>query len=297
MKGFDESRDPGLARARAGVWQVGRDSPAYPCTATSHLWGNCASAQVLRTCRYRTLSSQNLYLNPLQHFYEFRIIIILFALPIKPNWQGHQTSSSEIAMASRTPSLFTSVLRRQLYRPSPRRLPSAAAPSTAILGAPVAPFRPAINSSIQGARLAHSIPKPRRVQPKPNSETDAASAGGSDAAQQQPKSEGQRPKIESSAYYQLSFTCVPCGHRSHHNVSKQGYHTGSTLITCPECRNRHVISDHLGIFGDKKITVEDILREKGQLVKRGSLGEDGDIEFWPDDQAASESSTEGTGKS
>lgn len=25
------------------------------------------------------------------------------------------------------------------------------------------------------------------------------------------------------------------------------------------------------------------MREKGQLVKRGSLGEDGDIEFWPEE--------------
>jgi mitochondrial protein import protein ZIM17 len=151
-----------------------------------------------------------------------------------------------------------------------------------------------LSSPIHGARLAHSIPKPRRIQPKPNSDTDVAS---SDSAQQQPKSESDRPKIESSAYYQLSFTCVPCGHRSHHNVSKQGYHTGSTLITCPECRNRHVISDHLGIFGDRKITVEDLLREKGQLVKRGSLGEDGDIEFWPDDQQTASEGSEGTGKS
>lgn len=26
------------------------------------------------------------------------------------------------------------------------------------------------------------------------------------------------------------------------------------------------------------------MREKGQLVKRGSLGEDGDIEFWPEEE-------------
>jgi protein import protein ZIM17 len=39
----------------------------------------------------------------------------------------------------------------------------------------------------------------------------------------------------------------------------------------------------LNIFGDRKITVEDLMREKGQLVKRGSLGEDGDIEFWPEE--------------
>lgn len=45
--------------------------------------------------------------------------------------------------------------------------------------------------------------------------------------------------------YQLTFTCKPCSTRSSHKISKQGYHKGSVLITCPECRNRHVISDHL----------------------------------------------------
>ncbi|RDA89220.1 hypothetical protein CP532_0568 [Ophiocordyceps camponoti-leonardi (nom. inval.)] len=98
------------------------------------------------------------------------------------------------------------------------------------------------------------------------------------------------------AYYFLSFTCIPCDSRSHHRVSKHGYHFGSVLITCPGCRNRHVISDHLRIFGDRDITVEDLMREKGQLVKRGTLGEDGDVEFWPDDlssaQTPSSSSSE-----
>lgn len=54
------------------------------------------------------------------------------------------------------------------------------------------------------------------------------------------------------------------------------------MIACPNCRNRHVISDHLKIFGDRKITVEDLLKEKGMMVKRGTLGEDGDVEFWED---------------
>lgn len=35
------------------------------------------------------------------------------------------------------------------------------------------------------------------------------------------------------------------------------------------------------IFSDKRVTLEDIMREKGDLVKRGELGE-GDIEFWED---------------
>jgi protein import protein ZIM17 len=30
------------------------------------------------------------------------------------------------------------------------------------------------------------------------------------------------------------------------------------------------------------MTIEDLMREKGQLVKKGSLSEDGDLEFWED---------------
>ena len=47
--------------------------------------------------------------------------------------------------------------------------------------------------------------------------------------------------------YELTFTCKPCKHRSTHTVSKHGYHNGTVLITCPECSNRHVISDHLKV--------------------------------------------------
>ncbi|KAI1329550.1 hypothetical protein F5Y16DRAFT_365432 [Xylariaceae sp. FL0255] len=110
-------------------------------------------------------------------------------------------------------------------------------------------------------RSSHTIPKPPASLP--------------------PTQQPNQKRIE--PHYRLSFTCVPCAERSTHTISKQGYHKGSVLITCPNCRNRHVISDHLGIFGDRKLTVEDILREKGQLVKRGTLGEDGDVEFWQDE--------------
>jgi len=30
------------------------------------------------------------------------------------------------------------------------------------------------------------------------------------------------------------------------------------------------------------MTVEDLMREQGQLVKKGTLSEDGDLEFWSD---------------
>lgn len=57
-----------------------------------------------------------------------------------------------------------------------------------------------------------------------------------------PSPDRQRP------VYQLTFTCKPCNYRSAHEISKHGYHTGTVLITCPECKNRHVISDHLKVI-------------------------------------------------
>lgn len=85
--------------------------------------------------------------------------------------------------------------------------------------------------------------------------------------------------VKPESYY-LQFTCRPCGERSSHNISKQGYHHGSVLVTCPECKNRHVISDHLNIFGDRKVTIEQLVQEQGGIVRKGTLDDDGDIEFW-----------------
>ena len=47
--------------------------------------------------------------------------------------------------------------------------------------------------------------------------------------------------------YELTFTCNKCSTRSSHRVSKQGYHHGTVLITCPGCKNRHLMSDHLKV--------------------------------------------------
>ncbi|KAK6841538.1 hypothetical protein PG987_002398 [Apiospora arundinis] len=145
--------------------------------------------------------------------------------------------------------------------------------ASAISPAPLRPHLrpyPSLPRTLQPAqfsrRYAHAIPKPSRpAPPAPSSQSE----------------EIKQRKLQ-EPHYELTFTCVPCSERSTHTVSKQGYHKGSVLITCPSCRNRHVISDHLNIFGNRKITVEDLMRERGQLVKRGTLGEDGDVEFWED---------------
>lgn len=72
----------------------------------------------------------------------------------------------------------------------------------------------------------------------------------SSTPQSQTKSKPQAPPAPPrppQPEYEMTFTCKPCSTRSTHRVSKQGYHYGSVLITCPECRNRHIISDHLNV--------------------------------------------------
>jgi protein import protein ZIM17 len=66
-------------------------------------------------------------------------------------------------------------------------------------------------------------------------------------------------------------------------VSQQGYHHGSVLITCPGCRNRHLLSDHLDIFSaGGLVSLAEVMGKHGRLVKYGALGDDGKLEFWPD---------------
>ena len=95
-----------------------------------------------------------------------------------------------------------------------------------------------------------------------------------------PPSSGPTIPTQKPSAYELTFTCKPCLHRSTHKISTQGYHHGTVLITCPDCKARHVISDHLKIFADKSFTIEDLMRQKGHIVRRGSL--EGDVEIWDD---------------
>lgn len=97
-----------------------------------------------------------------------------------------------------------------------------------------------------------------------------------------PEDRGRAEQRFQQPTYSISFQCRKCLERSSHFISHQSYHHGTTLINCPGCRSRHLISDHLKIFSDKSITVEDLMREKGGLLKKGRLGEDGDIEFYDD---------------
>lgn len=175
------------------------------------------------------------------------------------------------------PTFFSSLLRRHTASFVSRAAPVQIS-QTLRLSTPT--FR-ASQPHLAIRRYAHTIPQPPARTSKdttPESSAEQSEAEGSDS------SGAARVKLQ--PHYNLTFTCSPCDTKSNHVISKQGYHHGSVLVTCPGCRNRHIISDHLGIFGDRKITIEDLMREKGQLVKKGTLGEDGDIEFWEDDAPA-----------
>ncbi|RKF72093.1 Uncharacterized protein C24H6.02c [Golovinomyces cichoracearum] len=120
---------------------------------------------------------------------------------------------------------------------------------------------------------------------KPNNKSEKSISSDSNPPSPDSHSDETVPKENLEkvrAEYELTFTCKPCGTRSTHRISKQGYHYGSVLITCPDCRNRHIISDHLKIFGSRDLTIEDLMQEQGQSVKKGTLSEDGDFEIWAD---------------
>ncbi|EIW79038.1 zf-DNL-domain-containing protein [Coniophora puteana RWD-64-598 SS2] len=87
--------------------------------------------------------------------------------------------------------------------------------------------------------------------------------------------------------YSMTFTCTAedCDrHRSTHTFTKRAYQTGIVIIQCPGCQNRHLIADNLGWFKDsteegKLSNIEDILKARGEQVRRGTIGGDGVVEY------------------
>ena len=68
----------------------------------------------------------------------------------------------------------------------------------------------------------------------------------------------------------LAFTCKKCDTRSSHVMSKQAYESGTIMVQCPGCKSRHLIADHLKIFSDNRIKLEDILKAQGEGIKTGT---------------------------
>ncbi|KAH0583532.1 hypothetical protein J132_09680 [Termitomyces sp. J132] len=110
----------------------------------------------------------------------------------------------------------------------------------------------------------------------PNSSTSSAPA----LTASQPLPEPVEPRLS------MTFTCTVtgCGERSTHEFTKRAYQRGIVLVQCPKCKNRHLIADHLGWFKEstedgKLRTVEDILRARGETVRRGRIDAGGVVEY------------------
>ncbi|KAG0029970.1 Threonine synthase-like 1 [Podila clonocystis] len=76
------------------------------------------------------------------------------------------------------------------------------------------------------------------------------------------------PNTEPKARMLIGFTCTVCQHRSHKTMSKHAYNHGVVIMQCDHCKNRHLIADHLGWFKNGGVTVEDLVKEKGETVQK-----------------------------
>lgn len=71
--------------------------------------------------------------------------------------------------------------------------------------------------------------------------------------------------------FQLYYTCKKCNSRNAHIISKLAYEKGVVIVKCSGCQNNHLIADNMKWFKDNKTNIEDILREKGEAVRRVSV--------------------------
>ena len=143
--------------------------------------------------------------------------------------------------ADHTLSTLLRQLRPSLRQPQPARLHLR----------PLSQLAPLLHTRFPRPSLTikHGIPQPpfplRSLQTRRVSDSTSAPSAAVGHSPDHPIDAQSPPEKEPS--YELTFTCKPCRHRSTHRISKRGYYKGTVMITCPECSNRHIISDHLKV--------------------------------------------------
>lgn len=57
----------------------------------------------------------------------------------------------------------------------------------------------------------------------------------------------------------MVFTCTVCDTRSVKAMSRHSYEKAVVIVSCPGCKNNHLIADHLGWFDDESFTIEKLM--------------------------------------
>ncbi|KAN0137061.1 DNL zinc finger domain containing protein [Lactarius tabidus] len=131
--------------------------------------------------------------------------------------------------------------------------------------------------SLSHSRLPSTVRHSSNGVPSASDPGSAPTTTASDS--QTARSDTNEPRLS------LTFTCTAgtCTTRSSHQFTKRAYERGIVLIECPGCKTRHLIADNLGWFKEstedgKLRNVEDLLRSRGESIRRGKLNPDGSIE-------------------
>lgn len=76
-------------------------------------------------------------------------------------------------------------------------------------------------------------------------------------------SENNKVKIDTEKFL-IGFTCKKCNKRSYKLISKKSYYEGVVIIRCDQCKNLHLIADHLGWYDsmNKFGTIEDYFKRQ-----------------------------------
>lgn len=75
-------------------------------------------------------------------------------------------------------------------------------------------------------------------------------------------------RVAEGGYMVASFVCKKCDTRNTKKFSKLSYQKGIVLIQCEGCKGYHLIADNLGWFEDTDVNIEEMMKRKGEDVKR-----------------------------
>ena len=142
-------------------------------------------------------------------------------------------SGSRACLAMQMPRFFLrSFTRSGLRHPTTRTFSSFVVP-----GNRSAPWlKERVFTAITRAQRHKTIARPFSTSPAFRQEPNTSA------------SEPENARREDVPSYEMRFTCKKCMTPQTHKISKQGYHHGTVLVTCPGCKNRHLVADHLKVI-------------------------------------------------